>query len=191
MVAVCSRHVPLRSAFPFPGRYGILCRMPAPSKARLRPTLVDNPYFSRAHPADSTNPREVPAIINVRESAISTLASRGVLDAAQVAAADRFRALFEAMGGKGASAIDYGREHVDGGKVRDPITERQANAGKELARCRALLGARLYGLVTAVCGEGFALTELLASKRERLTGADMLRMGLDDLAELWRLATRR
>jgi hypothetical protein len=35
------------------------------------------------------------------------------------------------------------------------------------------------------------LTELLASKRERLTAADMLRMGLDDLAAMWRLATRR
>ncbi|AJD41266.1 hypothetical protein C9413_24315 [Rhizobium sp. SEMIA 4085] len=162
--------------------------MPAP---KLRPTLVENPYFSRAHPADSANPRTIPAIVNIRESAITTLASRGVLDAAQVAAADRFRALFEAMGGKGASAIDYGREHVDGGKARDPITERQVNAGKELARCRALLGVRMYRLVSAVCGEGFALTELLASKRERLTGADMLRMGLDDLAGLWGIATRR
>ncbi len=56
------------------------------------------------------------------------------------------------MGGKGASAIDYGREHVDGGKAGDPITERQVNAGKELARCRVLLGVRLYGLVSAVCG---------------------------------------
>lgn len=79
--------------------------MPAPSKARLRPTLVENPYFSRAHPADSKNPRSIPAMVNVRESAITTLASRGVLDAAQVAAADRFRALFEAMGGKGAGAL--------------------------------------------------------------------------------------
>ncbi|QPB21336.1 hypothetical protein [Rhizobium sp. 007] len=165
--------------------------MPAPSKARLRPTLVPNPYFSRAHPADSANPRKIAAVVNIRESAITTLASRGVLDAAQVAAADRVRALFEAMGGKGASAIDYGREHVDGGKVRDPITERQVNSGKELARCRALLGARLYGLVSAVCGEGYSLTELLVSKRERLTAADMLRMGLDDLAGLWGIATRR
>ncbi|WFU88756.1 DUF6456 domain-containing protein [Rhizobium sp. CC1099] len=166
--------------------------MPAPSKARLRPTLVENPYYSRAHPAGSTNPRTIPVVINIRESAITTLASRSVLDAAQVAAANKFRALWEAMGGKGASAIDYGREHVDGGKVRDPITERQVNAGKELARCRALLGARLYSLVSAVCGEGRALHEVVGDgKRERLTAADMLRMGLDDLAEMWRLATRR
>ncbi len=96
------------------------------------------------------------------------------------------------MGGKGAGAVDYGRERVDGGKAPDPITQRQANAGKELARCRALLGARMYGLVSAVAGEGYALHEVVGDgKRERLTAADMLRMGLDDLAELWRLATRR
>nr|WP_106795308.1 hypothetical protein [Rhizobium sp. H4] len=166
--------------------------MPAPSKKlKLRPVLVANPFHSRAHPADATNPRDVVAMINVRESAITTMAARGVLDAAQVAAADRFRRLWESMGGKVASAIDYGREHVDGGKAPDPITEREVNAGKELARCRALLGVRLYGLVSAVAGEGFALTEIFEGKRERLTAADMLRMGLDDLAELWRLATRR
>ncbi|MGR9055500.1 hypothetical protein ACU8NH_06230 [Rhizobium leguminosarum] len=160
-------------------------------KPKLHPTLIENPYFSRAHPAGATNPRDVVAMMNVRESAITTMAARGVLDAAQVAAATRFRALWEALGGKGAGAIDYGKEHVDGGKARDPITEREVNAGKELARCRALLGARMYGLVSAVAGEGYALTEIFEGKRERLTAADMLRMGLDDLAELWRLATRR
>jgi hypothetical protein len=165
--------------------------MPAPSKTKLRPTLVDNPYHSRAHREDATNPRTIPAMVNLRESAIVTLAARRVLDATQVAAADRFRRLWEAMGGKGASAVDYGWEYVDGGKARDPITDRQVNAGKELARCRALLGARLYKLVSAVAGEGYALTEIVAGKRERLTAADMLRMGLDDLAELWNLATRR
>jgi hypothetical protein len=56
---------------------------------------------------------------------------------------------------------------------------------------RALLGTRMYGLVSAVCGEGYALHEVVGDgKRERLTAADMLRMGLDDLAELWRLAMR-
>lgn len=32
------------------------------------------------------------------------------------------------------------------------MTERQMNAGRELACCRNLLGARLYGLVCAVAG---------------------------------------
>ncbi|WP_318030068.1 hypothetical protein [Rhizobium ruizarguesonis] len=75
--------------------------MPAPSKKlKLRPVLVENPFHSRAHPADETNPRDVVAMMNVRESAVTTMAARGVLDAAQVAAADRFRRLWESMGGK-------------------------------------------------------------------------------------------
>lgn len=80
--------------------------MRAPSEIKLRATEVPNPYFSRAHPPGATNAPTIPAVINVRESAITTLASRGVLDSAQVAAADRFRTLFGAMGGYGAGAID-------------------------------------------------------------------------------------
>ncbi|WOS61371.1 hypothetical protein [Sinorhizobium fredii] len=166
--------------------------MSAPSKTKLRTVTVPNPYYSRAHPADATNPPTIPAVINVRESAVTTLATRGVLDAAQVAAANRFRLLYEAMGGKGAGAIDCGREHVDGGKAREPITERQLGAGQELARCRALLGVRLYRLVSAVAGEGRSLHEVAGhNKRARLVAADCLRWALDDLAAMWRLATRR
>ncbi|MER9965592.1 hypothetical protein [Mesorhizobium sp. M0060] len=161
-------------------------------QARLRAVSVPNPYFARAHPADASNPRTIPAAVNVRESAVTTLAARGQLDAAQVAAADRFRALWEAIGGAGASGIDPGRIVVDGGKAREPFNERQVNAGKELARCRVLLGVRGYQLVSLVAGEGHSLHEIAGKeKRARLVAADLLRMSLDDLAVLWRLATRR
>ncbi|MDX1070471.1 hypothetical protein GOL32_18135 [Sinorhizobium medicae] len=167
----------------------MLSPMSAPSKIKLRPSKVPNPYFSRAHAADTSNPPTIPAMVNIRESAVTTLASRGVLDAAQVAAANRFRALFETMGGKGAGAMDYGREYVDGGRRPDPISERQMSAGRELARCRELLGARLYSLVSAVAGEGRSLHEVAGKeKRARLVAADALRWALDDLAAMWRLA---
>ncbi|RUU97861.1 hypothetical protein EOB36_25505 [Mesorhizobium sp. M6A.T.Cr.TU.017.01.1.1] len=161
------------------------------AEARLRPSVVDNPFFSRAHPADASNPRTIPAAVNVRESAITMLASRGALDAAQVKAADHFRTLWETLGGKGASSIDPGRIVVDAGKMPEGISQRQIDAGQELRRCRALLGARGYALVSLVCGQGMALHEIAASKRERLTAADMLRWCLDDLAALWGIATRR
>ncbi|CCM66137.1 hypothetical protein BN406_00092 [Sinorhizobium meliloti Rm41] len=175
----------------FCGESDMLSPMSAPSKIKLRPTEVDNPYFSRAHAADTSNPPTIPAMVNIRESAVTTLASRGVLDAAQ-AAANRFRALFETIGGKGAGAMDYSREYVDGGKAREPITEQQMNAGRELARCRELLGARLYSLVSAVAGEGRSLHEVAGKeKRARLVAADALRWELDNLAIIWRIATRR
>lgn len=70
----------------------------------LRPVTVENPYFSRAHSADKSNPATIPAVVNLRESAITLLAARGKLDPAQVAAATRFRALWEASG-----LFDYGQ----------------------------------------------------------------------------------
>ena len=79
----------------------------------------------------------IPAIVNVRESAITMLASRKKLDLAQVEATNHFRKLYEALGGKGASGFDPGRLVVDGGKMPDGISQRQINAGQELRKCRA------------------------------------------------------
>lgn len=159
-------------------------------KAEVRTAEVENPYFARAHREGPTNPKTITAYINVRESAVETLFARGGLDKAQKKAADRFRSIWEAMGGAGASAMDYTHEMVDGGGAIDPINSRQIDAGKELSRCRHLLGARIYELVCKVCGEGLALIEVSPDKRERLTAADNLRSGLTDLAEMWGLLRR-
>jgi hypothetical protein len=42
----------------------------------LRGVIVDNPFYSRAHAGDPTNPRKINAVINIQESAITMLASR-------------------------------------------------------------------------------------------------------------------
>lgn len=152
---------------------------------------VPNPYYQPEHPAGRTNPVETSADINIRESAIETLFARGQLDKAQKKAADRFRMHWEALGGAGAGAMDFTREVVDGGAKRDPISERIVNASRELSTCRELLGARGYGLVCRVCGEGKALAELFVAKRDKLTGADNLRLHLTDLAEMWGLIKKK
>lgn len=158
----------------------------------LRPVKLDNPGFSRDHAEDKLgNLRIIDGVINIRESAIETLYARGALNIAQKWAADKYRGLFEAMGGAGASAIDYSRDAVDGGPARDPISERQVEAGRELKRCRIWLGVRNYELVRKVCGEGKALSDIFPAKRDRLTAADNLRHALDDLLILWRKATSR
>lgn len=179
------------------------CEMPAPSKRKLRPAAdphrtlravtVDNPYYSRAHAGDATNPRVIPAIINIKESAITMLYSRGRLDDAQLAAATKFRALWETVC-RGTRAIDYGREPVDGGRLADPIGERQMHAADQLRRVHPLLGEQGYWLVSRICGEGYSLGEVVrpgASKRAKLNAADDLRSCLDTLCGLWGIATRR
>lgn len=150
---------------------------------------VDNPYFTASHRESESNPRRVNAVKNIRESAVETLYARGKLDKAQKAAADKFRQLWEACGGT-IAALDYGREPVDGGGRTDPLPERRANAGRELARCRSLLGKRLYDLVCRVCGQGHALSDLGADGRFKKTAADNLRDSLDDLASMWGIIRR-
>lgn len=155
-------------------------------KLKVQTAEVDNPYFQPGYAESPSNPRTVRAYVNVRESAIETLFARGSLDRPQKQAADRFRSLWETMGGAGAGAIDYTQEHVDGGGASDPISLRQLAAGKELKRCRILLGARGFALVSNVAGDGRSLPEVAGpTKRDRLSAADALRGFLDDLAEMW------
>src|SRR5690606_19564740 len=87
-------------------------------------------------------------------------------------------------------AMDYGREPVDGGGVTDPISERRAEAARELAECRRKLGEMQYELVVAVCGQGQALSGVGADDRARKTAADNLRDALDRLGGLWGIAPK-
>jgi len=157
----------------------------------LTVTLVENPAWRPDLDGERAFPRKVPALVNVRESAIATLAARKdrhgrpLIDAAQVAAADRVRRLWEALGGAGARAIDYTREPVDGGHIADPIKVGQLMAGKQLEQAHRRLGSLNYRLVCRVCGEGMALRDLYASKRQRLVAADNLRSSLDLLCLMW------
>lgn len=160
----------------------------AVGKIKTDKRLVDNPYFQRGHPEGTTNPEKVQAVVNVRESAVETLYSRGFLGKAQKKAADRVRELWEAAGGKTGS-LDYTLDRVDGGKG-EPVIGR-IQAAQELDRCRRLIGARGYDVLLSVCGEGKALTDITPHKRARLTMADNLRADLDDIAGMWGLMTKR
>lgn len=151
---------------------------------------IENPMWSRVHDGDKTNPRLIRGQVNIRESAIMELYARGALNDVQFKVAGMFRHLWEVLGGAGAKAIDYGREAVDGGGVRDPISVRQIDAGNRLHEVRQLVGSRNYRLLCAVAGEGRTLASIAVSKRERLTAADNLRSALDDVAVEWKMATR-
>lgn len=159
------------------------------AKADVRIVEIDNPHYSRAHEGASGNPRTITVAMNANESSISRMGK--VLDDSQKKAADRFRYLYETVGGKGAGSFDYSRESVDGGGAREAMTDRQVDAGLKLRECEAYLGRRHYWIVRAVAGEGRNIPELFKSHRERTTWADYLKHGLDDLAELWGMKTKR
>ncbi|MEZ2131886.1 MULTISPECIES: hypothetical protein [unclassified Sinorhizobium] len=160
------------------------------SKIETRRVMVDNPYFSRAHEGGRGNPVKIEAVVNIRESAIGTMAAKGHISQHQLQAALRFRRLSELLGGAGAGSLDLSVERVDAGGARDPIGLHQMDAGRQLAKCRELLGVRAYEIMSKVAGQGFAIAELGRTHRERTTLADYLKDGLDVLAEHWGYKTR-
>lgn len=157
--------------------------------------MIENPLWATRFYNDTVTPRWIPAMMNFKESAISLLASKGVLVAHQVAAADRFRQLYEDVGGAGAKALDYTKEPVDGGGRTDPISVVQLTAGLELKRASSVLrrryGDEAHKLVIAIAGEGKSIHDFCQTRRQRDTMTDNLRTYLDCLAELWGYAARR
>jgi hypothetical protein len=153
-------------------------------QAELASVNVQNPYFSAAHEISLGNPTHTSAAVNVRESAITSLASRGLVEEHMVQAATRFRRHYEALQGYPGRSSGF-HERVDGGRNPDGFGQRQVDAGTELRKARQLLGKRGYVLVSMVAGEGRDLGEFCHTKREKLTCADVLRALLSDLSALW------
>lgn len=171
-------------------------RKALPTKQIVKVEKVDNPDFSRDHVESyAGNFRKIDALINVKESAISALVAKKAIDECQAEAAVKFRRLFEAMGGKGASAIDYSREQVDGGGATVAITDQQIDAGRKLKLAHDALtkahGVYAWKIVIYVCGEGLSIHDMTETRRQRDTLTDNLRQYLDCLAAHWNLSTRQ
>jgi hypothetical protein len=124
-------------------------------------------------------------VIAFRESSVTTLGRQGLLDTDQIAAAFRFRNAFEVAVDAKRASLGF-EEWTDPGKPPADLVERRLKAKGDLAAARGLLGAHGYALVGRVCGEGYCVTDLFKSRRERDTHLDLLRIHLASLAKLWR-----
>lgn len=149
---------------------------------------VENPDWRPARDGEKAFPRYIQADKNTKESAVEALFARGFLAKAQKEAADKFRGYWEQAGGT-VSSLDHSLDRVDGGRG-DPVAVRIA-AAQELVRARRLIGLRGYEVLSLICGQGMALTEISPHKRDRLTMADNIRADLDDLAVMWGIQVRR
>lgn len=139
--------------------------------------------------------------VNVRESAIDHMASRGRLNASQVAAADWFRRKWELAAIGRQRGIDWtGGGGYSPGKVNDPLTDELVRAGRDLAEAMRALGQVRASIVISIVGEG-KLIEEVANKWARAGGivsgrraggyiTGTLIDGIDDLVHLWRLEAR-
>lgn len=120
---------------------------------------VEDPYQDHGQPG----PQYARVFGNARESGAVWLHTRGLIDDAQMRAADRFRADYERAALSGASAIDYTVEHVDGGRVRDPITDAMVSAHKSIDAVRNLVGPVVYPVVERICGQGMTIGQYSSS----------------------------
>jgi hypothetical protein len=136
---------PRRRAAKSPGHEG---------RFELGSRLIDDPLEPGAH---------VLAAVNVRESAIAHMASRGRLDPAQEAAGERFRALWEQAGIGRSRGIDFSQEAVDGGRLGDPVSDALVRAARELSDALAAVGQVAAAVLIGIVGEGRRVEDMAAA----------------------------
>lgn len=142
---------------------------------------IDNPLHNPAHDGEQWNPKRILGAVNMKESALVTLEQRKLINDAQSKAGERFRLIWEALGGAGAGSFDYSREPVDGGGPLSALSDRQIQAGIDLADCRRVLGIG-YDVMVKVAGEGKAIADLAQSKNLQRAYVEILKQSLTALA---------
>jgi hypothetical protein len=137
------------------------------------------------------------AVVNVRESSIDHMASRGRINTAQSEAGQRFRKLWEMAAVGRNQAMDPSKEFVDGGAAMDPISDKLVKASVELAKILRVAGPVGSQLLISLVGEGKRIEDAAkdwskaggAVKGERAEGYVTGRLieALDDLVSFYKL----
>lgn len=138
------------------------------------------------------------AKVNVRESAIAHMASRGRLDPTQIQAGEKFRKLCELASIGRQHSIDFEAQGRSIGKISgDPFTESLVRAGRELNDAVHRLGPVYSAILLQVVGEGRLIADVArgwagaggivsgARAEGYITGT--LIDGIDALVEIWRM----
>ena len=132
---------------------------------------------------------------SLRNDPLARLHSRRQIDEAQYQGGRSFQNDWE-KAERGPQAVDPTREYVDGGQVREPITERQRKAVLRLNRAERELGADGSALVHEVLVLGMTMEQV--GQRRGLLGqrwidyfARRFKECLDRLALLYGFATAR
>jgi hypothetical protein len=153
-----------------------------PINSRVAKAIVDDPY--------SNNGEKIEVLRSVRNDPLADMLSRRVIDQAQFNAGRYWQALHERSTIGAVGAIDPGKEAVDGGKMRDPITDSQIKAFRELAKAEKLLGHWGSALMQDLLADQMSMNAM-CRKYECTTGRQMnflslrLRECLEDLGKLW------
>jgi hypothetical protein len=157
-----------------------------PRHAEVATVEVDNPL--------ALEPGEkIVALRSIRNDPLGRLHSHRQIDEAQYQGGRAFQDDWE-KAERGPRAVDPTREYVDGGQMREPITEGQRKAVLRLNRAERELGADGSALVHEVLIQGMTMEQVgqrreLRTKRWRDYFARRLRECLDRLAVIYGFAT--
>jgi hypothetical protein len=132
---------------------------------------------------------------SIRNDPLGRLHSHRQIDEAQYQGGRAFQDDWE-KAERGPQAVDPGREYVDGGQMREPITERQRKAVLRLNRVERELGADGSALVHEVLVSGMTVQQIaqrrgLRSQRWIDYFARRLQECLDRLAAIYGFATEK
>jgi hypothetical protein len=159
-----------------------------PRNAEVAAIEVDDPMG--LEPGD-----KIVTLRSIRNDPLGRLHSHRQIDEAQYQGGRAFQNDWE-RAERGPQAVDPSREYVDGGQVREPITEGQRKAVLRLNRVERELGADGAVLVHEVLILGLTMEQI--SKRRGLSGqrwldylARRFRECLDRLALVYGFATAK
>jgi hypothetical protein len=121
---------------------------------------------------------------SLREDSVMLMARLHQIDSDQVSAAYRFRNAFYIVLDAKHESLGFREWQAPRGIIAS-LAERRMRAQDDLDAARQLLGAYLYALTGRICGEGYCVRDLFATRRERDTHADIFRIALRQLGILW------
>ncbi|WP_316174118.1 DUF6456 domain-containing protein [Bradyrhizobium sp. SZCCHNRI1073] len=159
-----------------------------PRNADVIPVEIDDPL--------ALQPGEkIVALRSVRSDPLGRLHAHKQLDDAQYRAGRAFQNDWE-RAERGPQAIDPSREHVDGARGREPVTEGQRQAVLRLNRAERELGADGAAITHDVLVHGLTMEQVghkrgLASQRWNDYFARRFKECLDRLAVVYGLSTDR
>ena len=159
-----------------------------PRNADVAAIEVDDPLG--LEPGD-----KIVTLRSLRNDPLGRLHSHHQVDEAQYQGGRAFQEDWE-KAERGPRAVDPTREYVDGGRAREPITERQRKAVLRLNRAERELGADGSALVHEVLILGMTMEQVgqrrgLATQRWADYFSRRLRECLDRLALIYGFATER
>lgn len=150
-------------------------------QAHISIAIVDDPLEHGA---------KLKVLRNIRDDPLAGMHSRGQIDDAMLAAGREWQRHHEHSEIGAISAIDPAKEAVDGGRIPEPITDRQIHAMAKMREANRELGPYGASIIMDVLGRRMSIIEIAAHRNmPRRSELEYLgkrfRECLNTLAKLW------